>query len=160
MYGSKNTSKLRVTGLCEGNSPIIPAQKTSNAENGSIWWRHHVYTVISFHRLYQRNRSVKFREHFYKRFGARGPKRTKINFLWLWILWFSQATNLHIYHDSSGVGTCWNCVLTRSFFTKNEPWFYQVWFMSSGTAGQAIGIDVSPRGKFDHTLRYELIKHS
>ena len=38
------TSKLRVTGLCAGNSPVtdeFPAQKASNAENVSIWWRHH-----------------------------------------------------------------------------------------------------------------------
>ena len=41
---SKNTSKLRVIGLCAENSPLIdefPAQKASNAENVSIWWRHH-----------------------------------------------------------------------------------------------------------------------
>ena len=42
---SKKTSKLRVTGLCEGNSPVtgeFPAQRASqNAENASIWWRHH-----------------------------------------------------------------------------------------------------------------------
>ena len=40
---SKKTSKLRVTGLCEGNSPVageFPAQRTSNAKNVSIWWRH------------------------------------------------------------------------------------------------------------------------
>ena len=40
----KNPSKPRVTGLCEGNSPEtgeFPAQKASNAENVSIWWRHH-----------------------------------------------------------------------------------------------------------------------
>ena len=33
---SKKTSKLRVTGLCEGNSPVtgeFPAQRASNAEN-------------------------------------------------------------------------------------------------------------------------------
>ena len=39
------TSKLRVTGLCAGNSPEtgeFPAQMASNAENVSIWWRHHV----------------------------------------------------------------------------------------------------------------------
>ena len=36
---SKNTAKLRVTGLCAGNSPVT---KASNAENVSIWWRHHV----------------------------------------------------------------------------------------------------------------------
>ena len=32
------------TGLCAGNSPgtgEFPAQKASNAENVSIWWRHH-----------------------------------------------------------------------------------------------------------------------
>ena len=41
---SKKTSKLRVTGLCARNSPWtgeFPAQKTSNAENNPIWWRHH-----------------------------------------------------------------------------------------------------------------------
>ena len=41
---SKKTSKLRVTGLCVGNSPVtseFPAQRASDAENVSIWWRHH-----------------------------------------------------------------------------------------------------------------------
>ena len=40
---SKKTSKLRVTGLCVGNSPgtdEFPAQKASNAENVSILLRH------------------------------------------------------------------------------------------------------------------------
>ena len=44
---SKKTSKLRVTGLCEGNPPVtggFPSQRASNAENVSIWWRHHVQT--------------------------------------------------------------------------------------------------------------------
>ena len=43
-HRSKKTSKLRVTGLCVGNSPEtgeFPAQMASNAENISIWWRHH-----------------------------------------------------------------------------------------------------------------------
>ena len=41
---SKKTSKLRVTGLCAGNSSgtgEFPAQMASYAENISIWWRHH-----------------------------------------------------------------------------------------------------------------------
>ena len=41
---SKKTSKLRVTGLCGGNSPMtgeFSAQRASNAANVSIWWRHH-----------------------------------------------------------------------------------------------------------------------
>ena len=35
----KKPPKLRITGLCEGNSPVtgeFPAQKASDAENGSI----------------------------------------------------------------------------------------------------------------------------
>ena len=41
---SKKKSKLRVTGLCAGNSPgtgEFPEQMASYAENVSIWWRHH-----------------------------------------------------------------------------------------------------------------------
>ena len=43
-HRSKKTWKLRVTGFCVGNSPgtgEFPAQMASNAENVSIWWRHH-----------------------------------------------------------------------------------------------------------------------
>ena len=43
-YRSKKTPKLRVTGLCVGNSLVtgkFAAQMASNAENISIWWRHH-----------------------------------------------------------------------------------------------------------------------
>ena len=42
---SKKISKLRVTGLCVGNSPEtgeFPAQMASNAENVSMWWRYHI----------------------------------------------------------------------------------------------------------------------
>ena len=41
---SKKTSKPHVTGLCAGNSPVtgeFPAQMASNADNISIWLRHH-----------------------------------------------------------------------------------------------------------------------
>ena len=47
---SKKTSKLRATGLCAGNSPEtgeFPAERASNAENVSIWWRHHVLRIPS-----------------------------------------------------------------------------------------------------------------
>ena len=46
---SKKTSNLRVTGLCVGNSPVTGeflAQRASNAENASIWWRHHVSDLM------------------------------------------------------------------------------------------------------------------
>ena len=54
VYSAKKTSKLRVTGLCEGNSPVtgeFPSQRASNAENydvimtnksslvTQIWWK-------------------------------------------------------------------------------------------------------------------------
>ena len=48
---SKKTSKLRVTGLCAGNSPVtgeFTAQIASDAENASIWWRHHAKLVTMF----------------------------------------------------------------------------------------------------------------
>ena len=52
---SKKTSKLRVIGLCAGNSPRtggFPAQMASNAENVSIWWRHHVMSSLEVHMSY------------------------------------------------------------------------------------------------------------
>ena len=42
----KENSKVRVTGLCEGNPPVtgrFVSQRACNAENISIWWRHHEY---------------------------------------------------------------------------------------------------------------------
>ena len=41
---SKKTSKLHVTGLCAGISPVtgeFPAKRASTTENVSIWWCHH-----------------------------------------------------------------------------------------------------------------------
>ena len=46
---SNKTSKLRVTGLCEGNSPgtdEFPAQRASNVENAFIWWLNHVNVTL------------------------------------------------------------------------------------------------------------------
>ena len=53
---SKETSKLRVTDLCEGNSPVtggFAALMASDAENVSIWWRHRDFRDV----MYQ-NRTV------------------------------------------------------------------------------------------------------
>ena len=60
--GSKKTSKFRVTGLRARNSPVtgeFPAQRASNAEIASIWWRHHgeVWRLLSpSSRLFLRQR--------------------------------------------------------------------------------------------------------
>ena len=43
---SKKTYKLRVTGLCAGNSDEFHAQTTSNTDNVSIWWRLHVWATV------------------------------------------------------------------------------------------------------------------
>ena len=43
---SKKTSKVRVIGLCEGNSSVtddFPAQRASDAKIASIWWRHDIH---------------------------------------------------------------------------------------------------------------------
>ena len=43
-HRSKKTSKVHVTGFSAGNSPVtgvFPARRASDAENVSIWWRHH-----------------------------------------------------------------------------------------------------------------------
>ena len=48
---SKKTSKLRVTCLCVWNSPVAgesSAHMASNAENVSIWWRHHDKKVRAY----------------------------------------------------------------------------------------------------------------
>ena len=46
---SKKTSKLRVTGLRGGNSPVtgeFPKQRAGNAEHVSILWRHHGHADV------------------------------------------------------------------------------------------------------------------
>ena len=51
---SNKTSKFRVTGLCAGNSPVrgkFPAERASNAENVSIWWRHYEVDIGSVNGL-------------------------------------------------------------------------------------------------------------
>ena len=72
---SKKTSKLRVTGLCAGNSAgtgEFPAQMASNAENVSIWWRHHENE--NWARNDTRNESIYqnylYWKHFFKWFSA------------------------------------------------------------------------------------------
>ena len=68
---SKRTSKLRVTGRCEGNSWVtgeFSAKRVSNAANASIWWRHHVHNVVPCNSVM----AVTYRE-----FSAPGPLLNK-----------------------------------------------------------------------------------
>ena len=46
----KETLKPALLALCEGNSPVtseFPAQRASNAETASIWWRHHTQPLYN-----------------------------------------------------------------------------------------------------------------
>ena len=57
---SKKTSKLRVTGLCERNSPVtgeFPAQRANDADNVSIWWRHNDIDEIEWHQTNAKHNS-------------------------------------------------------------------------------------------------------
>ena len=69
---SKKTSKLHVTGLCAGNSPVtgeFPAQMASNMENVSIWWCHH-------------DASVNWGHHWIRyRLGAKPPSAPMLDIL-------------------------------------------------------------------------------
>ena len=65
---SKKISKFRVNGLCAGNSPWtgeFPAQMASNAENVSVWWRHHLLQT-SEHQLYRAYIIIEFKASKYK----------------------------------------------------------------------------------------------
>ena len=61
---SNETSKLCVTDLCAGNSTVtgeVPAQRASNAENVSIWWRHHIeFAILSFWLFMHRENIFKY----------------------------------------------------------------------------------------------------
>ena len=62
---SKKTSKLRVTGLCVGNSPVtdeFPTQRASYAEYVSIWWRPHDPRRPEFFRIYLADCWVDFQD--------------------------------------------------------------------------------------------------
>ena len=43
---SKESAKLRVSGLCEVTGEF-PAQRANNEENVSIWWRHYEPVYVS-----------------------------------------------------------------------------------------------------------------
>ena len=94
------TSKLRVTGLCAGNSPVTGeflAQRTSNTEYVSIWWRHHemfwyvrIYLLfpsdesrVFLHQSQLCMRSIRERECYRLRLGY--DCNTILNEMWFWI---------------------------------------------------------------------------
>ena len=92
---AQKASKLRVTGLCEGNPPMTGgflSQRTSNAENVSIWWCHHLW------------RKFEPKPHFYKRKGLATSCIQKYCAFWFKSHWsLFQRTQLVIYIYTSSL---------------------------------------------------------
>ena len=90
---SKKTSKLRVTGLCEGNSPVTGeflAQRASNAENVSIRWCHHVWFRVE--------RDAAYCTHTHAaRTHAHYDKHPKTDLEYSGIIWFDLEW-YHLYY--------------------------------------------------------------
>ena len=97
---SKKTSKLGITGLCEGNSPVtgeFPTQRASNAENVSIWWRHHVLAQLGlilnhqfhdghYHKLTQRHQRIVIYFFVTCALCLQDLRMTLITLLQVWVL--------------------------------------------------------------------------
>ena len=103
---SKKTSKLRVTGLCAGNSPVIgefPAQRASNTENVSIWWRHHA--LITEHCMETSKHGNTFRNTVAFCEGNRS-----VNPSWIPLIKWAVMRGLMIFFMSACT-SCWtkNC---------------------------------------------------
>ena len=67
----KKTSKLCVTGLCVGNSPItgdFPTQRASKAEDVPIWWHHPDLTydihIVALSETWDVVHPISFKENF------------------------------------------------------------------------------------------------
>ena len=97
---SKKTSKLRVTGLCERNSPAIgefPEQRACNAENVSIWWRHHGIRTVPWPFCFSSDPLVAWSQPAMLWFSW-------IYFPWGWI-WISCAIRMSL----NDMNTMWMC---------------------------------------------------
>ena len=103
---SKKTSKLRVTGLCTGNSPVtdeFPVQMASNAENVSIWWHHHDVCFMWYRNQFCPGRDIMNENH-----AQIGPWMT-IN------LYSGQSMCQFIHCTSATVQNTHSIFLTSSF---------------------------------------------
>ena len=87
---SRKTSKRRVTGLYAGNSRVtgeFPAQRASNAENISIWCRHHGYGTLLLNVHLNRSNLCRF-IMISSRFPNYWPPVKKIQYVCLFVCLF------------------------------------------------------------------------
>ena len=106
----QKTLKLHITGLCEGNSSVIgefPVQRASNAENVSIWWRHHGSLKSNFNKPALENKPLL--THFVQHF-------------------INTGTSIKSFNLDNGM-KCWHSVSQRAVDKGHLPEFeiYTVW---------------------------------
>ena len=129
---SKKISKLRVTGLCEGNRPVtgtLPSQGASNAKNVSVSWRHHCFFHVTRMKKSSQMQFNNHKSHF-------GEYRTYLPF-------FSQPCvyrlwGLDQYHNATMVPM----ELPHSILTRNKSsgpgvavrggWWWWRWCLFQG----------------------------
>ena len=101
----KKASKLRITGLCAGN-PLVtgefPAQRASNTENVSIWWRHHESWLMQLLGEY----ILMSKTHFTKDWWAHNPNHIKNNVCSSVKNIYQNRSQFCTCHDSLAVMTC------------------------------------------------------
>ena len=126
----KKTSKLRVTGLCVGNSPgtgEFSAQMASNAENVSIWWRHHVNL--------EKN-SVKWFENYHMKAN---PSKFEA-------ILFKCRKNEEVFDldvgDECPLWNCWVFSLMTTLMSFNEHVSTYVWIRTADTCVTQNGVGV------------------
>ena len=103
---SKKTPRLRVSGLCEGNSPVageLSAQRASNAENVSIRWRHNERSPLTFCFITMTN--VLILEMFCDKFALKWLGENHINFQW-----YTIATYLQTGRIFQGLPRTYRCI--------------------------------------------------
>ena len=106
---SKKSSQLRVTGLCVGKSPgtgEFPVQMASNAENISIWWRHHVAGTKT---------TVGSEE------DDRGQFRAEKKAIIQLTVWFFSP----LVCTTTGLATRWRVQITALAYFRQLQFFYQ-----------------------------------
>ena len=135
----KEKSKLRVTGLCEGNSPVtdeFPTQRASNAESVSIWWRH----LITYQERLRASSSAG-RVRWHLRASSRcqqdpwGPhQRRPASHCYVWTAPAGTSCDLHLNHKKpkpvillhneavteSAISHIYMCTKTYNTFPSNK----------------------------------------
>ena len=109
---SRKISKLRITGLCVGNSPVtseFPTQRASNEENVSIWWRHHVFSLMKWPSLGMIPDSKVHRSKMGPIWGQQDPRGPHVGPMSLAIWDSINPSHLNNYH-------------LRMILTNTCPW--------------------------------------